>query len=580
MKKYYINGVNGSIEVNNKYLLIILNDELKNNEEHLVWFEEIENVSYKKPKKDKYGYINIYLLTKNYLINKKISYSIILDRVNDLDLDNSIKLYLFIKNILDNKKVEIKEIIEKKEEDNEEKETTREINEDIIKEEVKEILTSKKITNEKDNSISIINNQLITKNEKIEEKENIEHLDNQIEKSLIDEKKAEEPKTENIIKEEIIINDFDNYIEFEDEDELNEEYKEEIIEDTINSNSISEKKENIKSIELLEKKIYELEKQIKGLSLKVIILNNYIDEANDKNKIDKMMIELNKLIDKLNKIKKEFSKHESILNSNDFIKIQNGNVVITQYGRLLKNENRNNLENYITEYQKSVKKYDEIKKETDNLSKNSDKKKTDINLSDKEYEDLINNFKNVKSNKEFINQYIKESKDSLKKVKWEIEKTVNHVKKYKYVKKEISKQTKMLASMTALNSIRPKHSRLSMIALSLFTGVSTIHDLLGYDIKKVEYNEIIQKEMLVGLDSIDTSKARFLINNSKDQIDKILYDCEKKYGLYPKYNSLRKNLIGLKNDIEKADIELSMIEDKVFEYNMEQKVKILKYKQE
>ena len=119
-----------------------------------------------------------------------------------------------------------------------------------------------------------------------------------------------------------------------------------------------------------------------------------------------------------------------------------------------------------------------------------------------------------------------------------------------------------------------------MIALSLFTGTSAISDLLGFEIKKVEYNEIIEKQILVGLEDINLDQAKILISNSKDQLDKILYDCEKKYSSYPKFKELKKTVINLKLDIENQEKELDMLENKLYDYKSNSKVKVLKYNQE
>ena len=172
---------------------------------------------------------------------------------------------------------------------------------------------------------------------------------------------------------------------------------------------------------------------------------------------------------------------------------------------------------------------------------------------------------------------IKETKEDLSKVKWRIERTIEPNIKYKFVWNAISKRTKALASMTALNELRPKRSKISMMALSLFTGVSSIQDILGFDIQKIEYNELVQREFLEGLDYIDTDKTRALIEHSKDEIEKILSDCERKYGNYPGFKSLKKNLESLKKDLDAQDKELRVLEERVHEYNIGPKVKTLRH---
>ena len=239
----------------------------------------------------------------------------------------------------------------------------------------------------------------------------------------------------------------------------------------------------------------------------------------DRKKVDKLVIELKKLIEQIEKIKKEILKQEKTINEDDFIKLDNGNVTILNIKDSLLNEIE--LNKYLVEYKDVVRKLEKVQKDTDILKESTQKKKEDLNISDEEYDKLVNKFKGVKSNKEFINKMIKETKEDLSKVKWRIERTIEPNIKYKFVWNAISKRTKALASMTALNELRPKRSKISMMALSLFTGVSSIQDILGFDIQKIEYYELVQREFLEGLDYIDTDKTRALIEHSKDEIEKI-----------------------------------------------------------
>ena len=580
--KLSIEGRNGKIEVNNKYVFLTIGTEEANtNVEHIILFEEIEDIIYKKPTKDTYGFLSLYLFTKSFILNKKIKYTLILDKTNEKDLDNNKKIYNFIKGIVSNNndiKVKEEKIIEETREAN----SVDEI-EPIIEDVTEEI---------KEQIINIIS---------IDDEEEKEETEEEIVKPII--KIVKEnfvPKETNIIK--VDNEENEQYVEtiIENKTENNQSINNKIIEETPvdktnnievtipkieqekeeNKEEINEEKINLEKIEQLENKLEELEKELKIITYKELILNKYIDETQDRKKIDKLIIELKKLIEKLEKIKKEINKNEDILNNYNFLRLKNGNIVIKNINKYLDYNDKDKIEDYIRTYEKTVLKYDEIKKETDTISKETDYKRKEIMISDEEYEKDINMFKGVKSNKDFITKYRKEAQENVSKIKKEIEKTIDPQVKYKFVKKGIAEQTKTLAAITALNSLRPGHSRFSTMALSVLTGTFALHDLLGYDLKKVEYNEVTIKESIVGIESVDTEKAKNMIASSKNEIDKILYDCQKKYGDYPKFKELKKNLLNLRNDIEKEELELQKVEDKLLDYKMQPRVKILKYKEQ
>ncbi len=633
MKKIHVDGINGYLEANNKYVLVAIGKKDGSMvKEHVVLYDEIEDIMYKKPTREKYGFLILYLSTKSYITNGKIKYSLILDRIDIKDLESNKKLYDLIKNIVKNKKVEVQEVIENKEEKQEEKEDEKEYqveetkekniiagvviidetekkerivekkeiinevthNNDSIINEVVEIKEDKKQDelkaipkdlNEKANEIEIIIDS-ISNNEEQEQTEEVKEATEEIKEDLEKGYDIKEVQLDEVIKEEQEIKEEQPKEKekiIEEQDELDIDDEEEIEEELDNNYKSEEEKEvketHFKTINELESKIKGIEKELIKLEYKELIINNYIDESLDRKKIEKYIIELKKVLEKLEKIKKEVNKQEKKISENDIIKIEDGNVIITKIGRLSLDDKKQELENYLDYYKRVINRMDSIEKESDDISKNADYKKDKLKITEEEYEKCINDFKNVKSNKELIKNYLYETKEDLKKVKKKIEKTINPKVKYKYVKRSISEQTKRLATLTALNSLRPGRSRASMVALSLLTGVSSISDLLGYDLKKVEYNEVIIKEMIIGLDSLDTSKARLLIDTSKEQIDSILRDCDRMYIEYPKYKELRNELLSVKNDIEKEDEELRKMEKQIIEYNLDSKVKILKYQE-
>ena len=63
---------------------IILNSlDKTQREEHIVWFDEIEDIIYKKPTRYKSGFISLYLSTRSFVTNKKKKYKLILNKIDE-----------------------------------------------------------------------------------------------------------------------------------------------------------------------------------------------------------------------------------------------------------------------------------------------------------------------------------------------------------------------------------------------------------------------------------------------------------------------------------------------------------------
>ena len=307
MEKLLIKGINGSIEVNNNYLFLMIKGENNNLlMEHVVWFEEIENIIYKKPTRDKYGFITVYLSTKSSITKKKIKYTILLDKIDEKSLDSNKKIYDLIKSIIINKEIKIKEAVVI---DNEEKEDINDIKEDINDEQIElSILVENKIEDKIENNIQkeikiedqidfispkeepiIINTIENNIDEIIEKKKEINK-----EKINIEESKTFEEKKFKLIdinEEEIendLIEESENIELFEDE-----ELKEDIIEDEVEEihEEIIDNNLKIKSINNLQKKILKLEKEIQIITFKEIALNRHFEDINDRAKLDKLIID-------------------------------------------------------------------------------------------------------------------------------------------------------------------------------------------------------------------------------------------------------------------------------------------------
>ncbi len=96
----------------------------------------------------------------------------------------------------------------------------------------------------------------------------------------------------------------------------------------------------------------------------------------------------------------------------------------------------------------------------------------------------------------------------------------------------------------------------------------------------MEYSELVSTETLTGVDLVDTELAKRLIEDSKKQIDYILEDCEKKYGEYPKFKELKRELIKVKKEIEKEESLIKGIDESLDYYKSQPRVKTLRYSQD
>ena len=561
MKREYIEGINGSIEIRDKYIyLTISKNKNYQGKSHVIWFEEIEDITFKKPTRDKYGHITLYLSTESYITKEKIKYTILLDKVNEKYLDTAKKIYSILNEIAsNNRKITIEEkdlteeelndididdytfvIVKDNINEEENKKDLIKLREDILEEASKQIIENGiEVKKNEEQPIKIKNKNDL---DKIKTQENIP-AHNQVEEAKkIDENTSKELFKENQIKE--------------------------------------EKNKDLEIIDELEKKLHDLESKLRVVGYKQLILNKYVDETTEKEKLDSLIKEILGLISELETIKKEVEKSEKKLSSNKFLTLDNGKVIITSISKELLQEDKEKLDNYVKKYKEIIEEIENIENKTEELSNNADLKKEEIGIKDAEYEKDINLIHGVESTKELIKQYREEAEEDIKKVRREIETTIEPHSRFRFVRRGISQQTRRLSGLLAINSLRPGHSRALSFALTVATGISSIVDTFSYDIREEKYNEIIRKETLVGLDNVDTEKARSMITSSKEMLDSILKESEEKYGSYPEFNELKNELDNIRDEIDKEDKILKETEEKLQEYKDEEKVKILRYTQE
>lgn len=565
MKNGYVEGINGYIEVTEKYIFININVENEKRKKYIAYYDEIESVNYKKPTRDTYGYLEINLYTKSLITNSNKFYKIILESVKEEDLNDNSKLVDYLRKIANENKKSEKELVEdddvtkNTEKEKEQQETIKEKNKDLKtsaqkqtenqqekKEDKTEETIKQRVVNEaerkKENS-SLKQKEIsfgtITKNNTIEEK-NI-HED----KSKEENKSLNEPKSENITP-------------TDDKQKLDED-----------------------TITILFNQLKGLKKELDILEFKFYIINNYRNDKKDKDEVEKLIEEINYLEKQLEKIEKELIYQSNVAKKCNNLSLENGRVIITSISKRLNFLDKDKIEEYIKLYNSTKDKLIMLEEKKDKLSEKAEKEKNEIGLSEEEYEKEINKLYEVKSNRDFIAKYKYEIERKVKEIHKEIETTVDPQIRYRIVHKGISERTQNLSLIASLNSLRPARNRLISAGLLFATGVNAIRDIFSYEVKEEHYDNIITKERYIGFENIDTKEAFNLIKQSKERLKSIINKCENQYKDYPDFGRLKSELISVKDEIEEEERKLKQLNDTIKKYkNQNETVKVLKYKKE
>lgn len=569
MRKCYVEGINGSIEVTEKYVIIDIFKEKETSKKYIAYFNEIESVNYKKPTRDTYGYIEINLYTKSAITNTNKSYKIILDSVKENDLDSNIKLVNHLIELAsDNKKGKEKENQEKGiRETNEGEKPQEETKQEPKKtEEVVEIKVVGKTSKE---------------SQKAKEDEQKNPQPTKEDKTIIENKETKEKSENNITFETL---GKDNI----DKEKRAEEQPSSYIDEETNSfgvgttsslktNKDTRQKLNEETLTSLYKRLNELKKELDTLEFKFFIISKYKNDNKDKAEVEKLIEEINYIIKELEKIEKALNSQKNIIKNYKNINLENGKVIITNISDRLNFLSKDKLEQYMHLYNTTKDKLSSLEEKTKKLNGKADEEKNEINLSQEEYEKEINKLYGVKSNAEFISKYKYEIESKVKEIHKEIETTIDPQTRYRIVHKGITERTKNLSLIASLNSLRPARNRLVSAGLIFTAGINAIKDIFGFDVKEEHYDNIITKEKYVGFEDIDTANAFDLIKKSKKDLDNIIDKCEKKYKDYPDFIKLKSELLSVKEDIEKEESILKELNDKVKKYKEQgETVKVLK----
>lgn len=578
MRTCYVEGLNGSIEVTEKYVFINIYVDKDKLKRYIAYFNEIESVTYKKPTRDNYGYIIITLYSKSQITNKNKSFKVILESIKEKDIDSNIKLVNYLLEIAkENKKEQKIEELDDIRNNDEEEKTQEKVKQEPKKdiEEVIEIKVVGKASSQEENK---------------QEAKKSESTNNNKEKSL--QEKTEQENQSKIKTQDKIAKERINKSNIKDEKEIDKPQISYSDEETIplkmgafqstENNRENKQKFDEERLASLYKKLNELKKELNTLEFKFFIISKYKNDTKNKDEVERLIEEINYIVKQLEKIEKELNYQKNIIKNYKNINLENGKVIITNISDRLNFLSKDKIEEYIKLYNTTKDKLNSLEEKTGKLNEKAEEEKNEIGLSQEEYEKEINKLYNVKSNREFIEKYKYEIESKVKDIHKEIETTIDSQTRYRIVHKEISERTKNLSLIASLNSLRPTRNRLVSAGLIFTAEINAIKDIFSYEVKEEHYDNIITREKYVGFEDIDTTQAFNLINKSKEDLESIIEKCENKYKDYPDFIKLKSELLSVKDDIEKEENKLKELNNKVNEYkNQNETVKVLKlYKED
>lgn len=578
MRTCYVEGLNGSIEVTEKYVFINIYVDKDKLKRYIAYFNEIESVTYKKPTRDNYGYIIITLYSKSQITNKNKSFKVILESIKEKDIDSNIKLVNYLLEIAkENKKEQKIEELDDIRNNDEEEKTQEKVKQEPKKdiEEVIEIKVVGKASSQEENK---------------QEAKKSESTNNNKEKSL--QEKTEQENQSKIKTQDKIAKERINKSNIKDEKEIDKPQISYSDEETIplkmgafqstENNRENKQKFDEERLASLYKKLNELKKELNTLEFKFFIISKYKNDTKNKDEVERLIEEINYIVKQLEKIEKELNYQKNIIKNYKNINLENGKVIITNISDRLNFLSKDKIEEYIKLYNTTKDKLNSLEEKTGKLNEKALEEKNEIGLSQEEYEKEINKLYGVKSNRDFIEKYKYEIESKVKAIHKEIETTIDPETRYRIVHKGLSERTKNLSLIASLNSLRPTRNRLVSAGLIFTAGINAIRDIFGYEVKEEHYDNVITKEKYVGFEDIDTTKAFDLINKSKKDLESIIEKCENKYKDYPDFIKLKSELLSVKDDIEKEERKIKELNDTIKEYkNQNETVKVLKlYKED
>ena len=312
-----------------------------------------------------------------------------------------------------------------------------------------------------------------------------------------------------------------------------------------------EKKKNDVIIDELKYKLYVIESELNELTFTLLILKKYVDTTYDQEKIKLLIKQIEDLVKVLEAIKQEL------------INKMNGKDYVANKALDVTGDDIVNIDDFKTIYVKAIDRINEFEAELNTIKEKTNERKKEIEITDKEFE---NDSKKLKEKQELISKYddfIARTRTYTEVLKYHVGKDSISTTEY-YIKnvKEIGKDTKLLATLSAVSLANPTINGPTTAIVTTATGLAAMRDaIIPKDSVKVTKETItpIDYSREIRMSIRDVNDASQYITRARKDITDIKKEINDKYKNYPEYKELLEEFDKLEVEIDRQEKVLNTV---------------------
>jgi len=299
-------------------------------------------------------------------------------------------------------------------------------------------------------------------------------------------------------------------------------------------------------IDELEAKLSEIESELKSLQYFHMILESYIDTAEDKEDIERTIIKIKELIAQLEAIKKE------ILNKMD------GKDYVVNMQLDVTGDGKVDVDDFKTIYVKTLDKITEFERVLDEQKERAMDKKDEIEISDEEYD---KNFKKVMDQLQLTEKYdaiIGRTRNYVRRINQDVGRRFEEMARFYTVNiREFRQDTRVLMELSAASMLIPGTGP-ARGALMTAAGLAAIRDMLlpETELRRETYYEPIDYSQEINRGIRDARDARKYITDSRRTISEIKKEIDSTLKNHPDYNTIMTELDKVELEVDRQDKEL------------------------
>lgn len=338
-------------------------------------------------------------------------------------------------------------------------------------------------------------------------------------------------------------------------------------------------------INILEENIKDLTYEIKKLDFDIHVIKKNIDDAKDKEELEVYEKQINDLIEKLNKLKKQLLSLEKTFNFDYPIEFKDNYLIylVDEYKSRRKNEKE--LRDKIEEeklFETIVDRIIDLEKKKDEVTEKLDNKKDSLTIQEDDLAKMKDEIINIDEVSNNIKNMIAKQLNTIKDIEAKVSETVHITERVETITKSVKHSLLDLIILMSVfkHNISIKNNAAcavqAAIALELInkmcTPIKEQVTIKETDLK--DYEEMIKDCM------DDTNKLLGVIKNNQKSLASIRYIFEnnfKEYSNLPNYKDIMNQLDELDEKMEEA-YEHTQKMNKEIEYQLEKNnARVLKY---